>query len=133
LHPLKADALANLPENPHLRTERWLPVPPKDGACFVKYLRQSRYSPNPYISIIMVTGLGLQNNVEYARDAGVNEVILKPVSIETLCERITALIDDSRLFITASGYKGPCRRRKELPYAGEERRSHDIRLYKHDG
>src|SRR5690349_14430534 len=41
-----------LPPNPVLRSEQWTPVAPQNGAHFVKYLRRSKYSPSPYVSII---------------------------------------------------------------------------------
>src|SRR5690349_4254564 len=57
LKPVNGNYLTDLPANPVFRTDRWTPVPPKDGACFVKYLRRSRYSPNPYVPVIMMTGI----------------------------------------------------------------------------
>jgi len=132
LQPIDENYLADLPPNPVLRTERWSPAPPRDGASFVQYLRQSKYSPDPYVPIIMLTGLGLKNNIEYARDAGVNEIILKPISVEKFCDRIAKLIDDPRCFVTAKKYKGPCRRRKDAMISGKNRRKQDVKLIKHN-
>lgn len=133
LHPKTDETLDTLPPNSVILNDQWDPVAPKDGACFVKYIRGSKYSPNPYIAIIMLTGLALRKNVEYARDSGVNEVVLKPVSAESLCHRITLVVDDKRNFITAQQYKGPCRRRAEAKPGTikAERRKHDIRVYKY--
>lgn len=129
-----SDAMAGLPTNPIFSSEQWLPAPPKSGATLIKYIRTSKYSPNPYISIIMFTGLGLRNRVEYARDLGVNEIILKPLSVENLCRRITAIIDSPRPFVLSEQYKGPCRRREEKPFpVANERRRRDIKIFKHAG
>jgi len=108
------------------------PLLPVDGGSFVKFVRMDGSSPDPYIPIIMLTGRALLNNIEYARDAGVNEILIKPVVVDTLCRRIIMIVDDSRPFITAKKYKGPCRRRKSLPYQGEERRKLDIKIIKNN-
>lgn len=131
LQQLEEDFRLNLPDNPVIRSDIWLPVAPKDGACFVKYIRASKYSPNPYIPVIMMTGIGLRDGVEYARDAGVNEIVIKPISIENLCNRIIKIIESPRPFITSQQYKGPCRRSQTSPDYTPDRRKHDIKLFKH--
>jgi two-component system chemotaxis response regulator CheY len=134
LPPQESKSSFSLPKNPLVFSERWLPLPPKDGASFVRYIRSSKFSPNPYIPIIMLTGMGLKNHIEYARDCGVNEVMLKPLSMESLCQRITAVVDEPRPFVTAHHYKGPCRRRNPTDnYGPWERRRHDIKIIKHMG
>jgi DNA-binding response OmpR family regulator len=60
-----------------------------------------------------------------ARDAGVTEFMAKPVSVKALCARINAIIDSPRPFIRASGYFGPDRRRRALPFNGPDRRGED--------
>ena len=130
IKPLHADNTGDIPPNPVVRSDRWQPVTPKDGACLAKYIRHSPYSTNPYVPVIMMIGLGLKNHVEYARDAGVNEIVLKPLSIEALCRRIAMIIDSPRLFVVSEQYKGPCRRVENLP-CDVERRRHDIRIFKH--
>lgn len=131
LQPVDKNYKTDLPPNPILSTERWLPVPPKNGSCFVKYLRASKYSPDPYVPVIMMTGFGLQNNVEYARDVGVNEIIVRPISVEKLCGRISTLIDNPRCFITSGSYRGPCRRRRNMHRKATERRKLDIKVIRH--
>jgi two-component system, chemotaxis family, chemotaxis protein CheY len=132
IQPLEKDFRSGLPVNPVVRSDMWTPVPPKDGACFVQYIRSSQYSPAPFIPVIMMTGIGLKNYIEYARDSGVNEIVLKPFSMEDLCARISRIIDFPRIFVTSEHYKGPCRRREARPYtAGQiERRRRDVRIFK---
>jgi CheY-like chemotaxis protein len=121
-----------IPDNPIVVSERWTPVPPSNGAYFVRYLRNSKYSPNPYIPVIMLTGMALRSNIEYARDSGVDEVLLKPVTAESLCSRISMVVDHNVPFVTSDGYKGPCRRRRQEPLNGApDRRKKDIVLIKH--
>jgi DNA-binding response OmpR family regulator len=80
----------------------------------------------------MLTGPTLVDNVEYARDSGVSEVLKKPITAKVLCDRIIACVESPRSFITAPTYKGPDRRRRNLPTA-EDRRKIDIKIIKYDG
>lgn len=120
-----------VPPNPVVQSEAWAPVPPSDGAHFIQYLRVSKYSPSPYVPAIMMIGMGLKNSIEYARDAGVNEILLKPFSVEDLCSRIVRIIDNPRTFVTSKGYRGPCRRTHSIPHQAPERRRSDVRVFKH--
>lgn len=105
---------------------------PLSGVDFVMRLRRSPSSPNPYIPVIMFTDTVEKMHVIAARDAGVNEICIKPLSAEELCKRIMAVIDKPRIFITSESYKGPDRRRKKslLPVDGEERRKREVRIIK---
>ena len=103
---------------------------PENGADFVRFIRSSTTSPNPYAAVIMITGFTLVENVEYARDSGVDEVLVKPIMADNLCKRILLSVNNRRPFVTAKYYKGPCRRRKilYLPDDAEERRKTDIKV-----
>lgn len=104
---------------------------PANGASFVRTLRHSKHSPNPFVPVIMLTGPTLPDNIRYARDAGVNEILMKPIVAEDLCERIIEVIEKPRIFVTSEGYKGPCRRRRNMVLDGQpERRKMTIQLIK---
>lgn len=103
------------------------------GVQFVYRLRNSPASPAPYIPVLMLMDSARNADVLKARDVGVNEIVLKPLEAKNFCERIIALIDNPRPYITASTYRGPCRRRKEGPPIGqEERRVREVRLVRCD-
>jgi DNA-binding response OmpR family regulator len=96
---------------------------PLDGLDFVKLVRVGDDSPNQYVPMIMVTGHSEQNKVTQARDAGINEMLIKPLSARTLFSRIRAVIERPRPFVETRGYFGPDRRRKQEDfYSGPERR-----------
>ncbi len=96
---------------------------PLDGLDFVRLVRTGADSPNPYVSIIMLTGHTELNRVLEARDTGVHEFLAKPISAKKLYSRIKAIIEHERKFIKAGRYFGPDRRRKTDPnYSGSERR-----------
>src|SRR5262249_31304636 len=89
---------------------------PVDGIEFVKAVRALN-SPVSWIPIIMVTGHKERHYVERARDAGVSELLSKPVAARDLFLRIREVIERPRPFIKAPGFNGPDRRRKRLPLA----------------
>lgn len=102
------------------------------GAEFIKRLRRAPSSPNPFIPVIMFLDSLEKIKVYAARDAGINEVCLKPLSTRELCNRIISIIEHPRIFITADSYKGPCRRRKNIapiPNA-TNRREREVKIIK---
>ncbi len=98
---------------------------PLNGLDFVRMVRSGEDSPNPYVPIIMLTGHTELHRVCEARDAGVNVVLAKAVSVQTLCSRLVSLIEYPRPFIPTKTYFGPCRRLRDLgpPPGMKERRA----------
>ncbi|MDB5457799.1 MAG: response regulator receiver protein [Caulobacter sp.] len=93
-----------------------LSMSPLDGIDFVNLLRRSSDSPNPFAPVIMITGHSTQRRVQEARDAGVNEMLAKPVTARSVIDRINLVIENPRPFIRADDYFGPDRRRRVDPY-----------------
>jgi two-component system chemotaxis response regulator CheY len=97
---------------------------PMDG---VEFARQVRHGRDPYLPIIMMTGFSDRSRVFEARDAGVNEVLVKPITARGLLERVERVVLNPRPFIRTDSYFGPCRRRRDDgDYRGEERRGADL-------
>jgi len=101
---------------------------PIDGIELTRSIRTASDSPNPYIPIIMLTAYSEMNRIVEARDAGVNEFVIKPISVNTLFSRIQAVIDKPRSFIRINNFFGPDRRRKDMPFKVQERRSQKTTL-----
>src|SRR3546814_20715250 len=59
--------------------------------------------------------------VAAARDAGVNEIVVKPVSMEALVLRLMHVLKAPRPFIRSTGFVGPDRRRLGQRRNGERR------------
>ena len=96
------------------------------GIELVRRLRDEKHSPNPFIPIIMLTAHTERHRILEARDAGVTEVLTKPVSAKDLYEHIVSIVEKPRQFVRAENYFGPDRRRKVDPnYKGPERRNTD--------
>lgn len=101
---------------------------PMNGVEFVKQVRRGEDSPDPFVPIIMLTGHTEMSLVVDARDAGINEFLVKPISPKSLLARITSILDGTRPFIQSNAYFGPCRRRKDIgPPSGVRERRMDAR------
>ena len=100
---------------------------PLDGVEFTRLVRNSPDSANPYLPIIMMTGHSERTRVYEARDAGVTEFIVKPITAKAVLDRIHAVIFKPRPFVKSETYFGPCRRRApRANYAGPYRRATDL-------
>jgi two-component system chemotaxis response regulator CheY len=108
--------------NPDIVITDW-EMQPIDGVEFAKMVRTASDSTNPLVPIIMLSGHSEARRVLAARDAGINEFVVKPVSASNLLSRIQSVIERPRPFIKTKTFFGPDRRRKQLPYAGPDRRA----------
>ncbi|MFN3513649.1 MAG: response regulator [Phenylobacterium sp.] len=96
----------------------------EEGVTFARWLRNAPDSPAPYTPIILLTGHADLTRVMAARDAGVNEFCIKPVTPADLMKRIVQVINNPRPFVRSATYFGPDRRRRDDPaYKGPERRA----------
>ncbi|NQU61130.1 MAG: response regulator [Rhodospirillales bacterium] len=92
-----------------------------DGLELVKKIRNDPASPDRFMPIIMITAHSERPRIITARDAGVNEFVMKPVSAKTLFSRLNAVIEHPRRFVRTGEYFGPDRRRKRI-FVDYERR-----------
>jgi CheY-like chemotaxis protein len=98
-------------------------MPIFDGLEFARAIRQPDSNASPFTPIIMLTAHSERKRVTAARDAGVTEFMVKPVSPLGLHRRIVNVIANPRRFIRTKTYFGPDRRRSSAPgYTGPERR-----------
>lgn len=109
--------------NPDLLLVDWV-TSDISGLDLVHAIRNREISSNQYVSIIMMSGLSSYDNIIKARDAGVHEFLAKPLSPNTLYEKICRVIEHPRNFVRCDDYFGPDRRRatKPLKYGQVERR-----------
>ncbi len=103
---------------------------PMSGLDLARRLRTDPHSPDPFIPIIMMTGYGEVDRVIEARDIGVNEYVIKPISAKSLYSRIQAIIEHPRDFVRTNNYFGPDRRRRTKAVAIDRRRSESLKLAK---
>ncbi len=95
---------------------------PSNGIDFVRYVRNGRDSPHPKVPIILVSGRTDVEKVRMARDVGIDEFIALPFSFNLLLERIQAISNRLRPFVSSRNFVGPDRRRRVRPTKGPDRR-----------
>ncbi len=83
---------------------------PMDGVDLTRLVRNAADSRNPFMPIIMMTGFADRPRVEEARDAGVTELIVKPVTARAIIDRLNAVVYRPRPFVRTADYFGPQRR-----------------------
>lgn len=99
---------------------------PLDGAEFTRMVRNAPDSRNPYLPVILMTAHSDRRRIVEARDAGVFEIIVKPLTAKALMDRMQAIIERPRPFVRNENFFGPDRRRqKDLAYVGPLRRGSD--------
>ena len=95
-----------------------------DGVGFIKLMRTAADSPNPYLPLIMLTAHSEPSRVAAARDSGVTEFCVKPITAAEVLRKIAEVVERPRPFVRAPAFFGPCRRRHvDAAYSGPERRS----------
>ena len=98
-------------------------MPIVSGLELTQHVRRSETSPNPYLPIIMITGYCEKSRVLTARDAGVSEFLVKPISAKQLYERVLSVVAHPGGYIRTKTYFGPDRRRPlDENLSGPERR-----------
>lgn len=102
----------------------WM-MPGGSGKDLIQWMRNHPHENIRFMPILMVSTFASEDVVIAARDLGINEVLVKPISAEKVASRILSIIDHPRPFVRATTFFGPDRRRKEKPIKGEDRRKMD--------
>ncbi len=96
---------------------------PQSGCAFVHGLRHLGDPKLSQIPVVMITDRPKIENVQQARDVGVNEILANPVSAKAMESRVLSAIGNPRAFVDVENYIGPDRRRRRpADYKGKERR-----------
>jgi two-component system, chemotaxis family, chemotaxis protein CheY len=103
-------------------------MPDMNGIEFTMAVRRSM-EDYALVPIVMLTGNAEKHHVTQARDAGVNEYLVKPFTVKDLCSRLKEIIEHPREFVLAPAYKGPSRRRKTSATmtSANERRTRNVK------
>ncbi len=96
-----------------------------DGLEFIRTVRLGGNGLYPYVPILLLTGHTEIYRIQEARDAGVTEVLAKPVSIEALYKRLVTVVTKPRPYVKTRSFLGPDRRRQDKPFAGADKRVND--------
>jgi CheY-like chemotaxis protein len=100
---------------------------PMDGLEMIRAIRMVPDHPNRFTPVIMVSAHSEVDRVRQARDAGVNEFLVKPISAKRVMERLIDVIEKPRQYVKSRSYFGPDRRRRSSKsgYHGPFRRKDD--------
>jgi DNA-binding response OmpR family regulator len=90
-------------------------LPDMPSADLIRWMRQQEKSPFRFVPIIVLSGYTQIPLVAAARDAGANLVVKKPVSPQSLYDRINWVARNARPFVEADSYVGPDRRFRNIP------------------
>ena len=96
---------------------------PMDGLEFTRQIREGEAGVDPFVPIIMISGQAEMKFIVKARDAGITEFLAKPISARSVYMRICSVISSPRPFIRVEDFFGPDRRRHEVVFGGDERRT----------
>ena len=83
---------------------------PMDGIVFTRLVRAGEEVPCRDVPIVMISGMAEMDKVIEARNAGVNEFLVKPLSADSLFRRVRNALVNPRPFVVTDAYVGPCRR-----------------------
>ena len=96
------------------------------GLDYTRSIRRGERNLRRDVPIILLADQITADQLSTARHAGINEFLLKPISVHSLRTRVEEVILRPRKFIDSRNYVGPCRRRKDDPsYGGPLRRLTD--------
>jgi DNA-binding response OmpR family regulator len=83
----------------------------KDDVCnLVRDVRNGNYAKDPFIVIMALTWKPHLQKVNTTMDAGIDDIVLLPLSIGTLRSRVNMMIQKRKGFVVTGEYIGPNRR-----------------------
>lgn len=122
-YPDAKEAISAKP--PEIMFTSWK-LDPINGVDFTREIRWSDKEALRFIPVILVSGHGEEKKVLEAREAGINEFVVKPYAAATVLSRLHAVIMKPRGYVKTETFFGPDRRRTTaFEYSGDERRSGD--------
>lgn len=93
---------------PHLAFVDW-EMEPMNGLQFVREVRALAERDNPFLPIIMLTSHAEEPWVIEAKNAGVNDYLIKPVTGAAILKHLSFVINNPRPFMRTDRYFGPAR------------------------
>ncbi|NWG54458.1 MAG: response regulator transcription factor [Hydrogenophilaceae bacterium] len=98
-------------------------VPGLSGLAYTRLIRAGYKNVSRTLSIIVMTNTPTVAFMDAARDAGVDEMLVRPFTAQALLDRVDAVLARPRRFVESLVYTGPCRRRRMIdPNATPRRR-----------
>ncbi|HEY1720308.1 MAG TPA: response regulator [Magnetospirillaceae bacterium] len=73
-------------------------------------IRNQALGKNPFVAVIAMTGIAEARSIQKILGSGVDDLLIKPVSLDVVIDRIRNLIDARKPFVVTHNYIGPDRR-----------------------
>ena len=99
--------------------------PPLDNPRFVACVRASDDPKIKQVPIIVLNSQARQTDVIEARDAGMTEFLIPPLSAQSLLQKFESILLKPRTFIDDAAFRGPDRRRPRGRSSEQHRRRAD--------
>ena len=100
-----------------------LDMEPVDGLTLIRKIRGSKHEQIRCLPLMVTAGFATKRLVGQARNAGADDFMVKPFSVNTLYARLVKLTERRQPFVDTKTYFGPDRRRKDRGSAGPDRRA----------
>jgi two-component system, chemotaxis family, chemotaxis protein CheY len=94
----------------------------RHGLDLIKYVRRSKRKDRWKVPIVLYTGYTEFDKVLEARDAGVHEIVAKPITPGAVMRKLFSAMNSERNFVRSESYSGPDRRRRNVAWKGPNRR-----------
>ena len=85
--------------------------PDGDACKFIAAIRHSEIGANPFIPVIATTWDPTPELVRKIIDSGADDLVVKPISVGHLLERVQSLVYKRKPFVVTTDYVGPDRHR----------------------
>ncbi len=83
----------------------------QDAICsIIADIRRGNIGSNPFMVIILLTWNPQVNSVNFAMQTGVDDIVMMPISVRLLEQRIDKMINNRKRFVATEDYVGPERR-----------------------
>lgn len=99
-----------------------LHLPPRSGLDLIRAVRDGKTKASKQMPILVMSAMSAKEHVFEARDTGVTEFIAKPYGVEGFYRRMVGIVARPRAFVDTNEYFGPDRRRRQVPFDGQDRR-----------
>lgn len=94
---------------------------PIDGIELTHMIRTSNDVIDRFVPIIMVSAHSEEWRIALARDAGINEFLVKPLAATKVISHIRSIVEHPRKFVKSQRFLGPDRRRSQKNIDDEKR------------
>lgn len=117
------------PKNLDMVVLDWL-MPDGNGGDVLRWMRKHKSQYIQFLPVVVCSAYTDTDIVFKSRDAGANEVMVKPVSAQKIASRILHIIDHPRPFVQSPDFVGPDRRRRTATFEGEDKRKTEPEVIK---